>query len=174
MIVPQNIDLFRSFIEAKQNNQFELVNENIRGLTTIVANHIDESHKQTNQVLKSIINLKDRVDIVYNHYVNNSDLAKNRDKEVQQQRNKEVQLINNSSSANVNSCNKSVNKATFNTDPSSTYNFCYADRGWSNYHHSDWEPFIPSEPSNTPSHTPPPLAPLQNFAPPPSLAPPPS
>ena len=133
-----------------------MVNENIRGLTTIVANHIDESHKQINQVLKSIIYLKDRVDIVYNHYVNNTDLAKNRDKEVQQQRNKEVQLINNSSSANVNS----VNEATF----------CYADRGWSNYYHSDYETFIPPEPSNKPSHTPPPLAPLQNFAPPPSLA----
>ena len=44
------------------------------------------------------------------------------------------------------------------------------DRGWSNYYHSDYETFIPPEPSNKPSHTPPPLAPLQNFAPPPSLA----
>ena len=76
VIVQQNIDLFRRAIEAKQNNQFELVNENIRHLTTIVANHINESNKNSRQVCKTISNLKECVDEVYHAYSNNSNLAK--------------------------------------------------------------------------------------------------
>ena len=128
VIVQQNIDLFRRAMEAKQNNQFELVNENIRNLTTIVATHINESNKVSRQVFKSISNLKECVDEVYHHYTNNTDVAELKPRKVQP-----------------------TKEPTFNPPAGHSYPFYYADRGWTNYHHTDWEQFIPPDSPNPPS-----------------------
>jgi hypothetical protein len=74
-IMTRNLELFKRALETRQNNQFELLNVNIRGLSERLEHIADKAERSNNHIVKLVAHMTTNIQTIANFNQFNTPLA---------------------------------------------------------------------------------------------------